>query len=49
MSYQVLDPEAAASFRAMVRQVVLALTRSTFPCLADTSKPEPPDDWQPSR
>ncbi len=49
MSYPVLDPEAAAGFRAMVRQEVLALTRSTFPSLADTSKPEPPDDWQPSR
>ncbi len=49
MSYPVLDPEAAASFRAMVRQEVLALTRSTFPSLAETSKPEPPDDWQPSR
>lgn len=48
MGYPVLDPEAAASFRAMVRQDVLALTRSTFPSLAETSKPEPPDDWQPS-
>ncbi|MCT0219995.1 hypothetical protein KQ304_13515 [Synechococcus sp. CS-1329] len=48
LSYPVLDAEAVASFRATVRQEVLALTRSTFPSLAETSKPEPPDDWQPS-
>lgn len=49
MSYPVLDPEAAAAFRSRVREEVLALTRSTFPSLAETSKVEPPDDWQPAR
>ncbi|MCP9848416.1 hypothetical protein [Cyanobium sp. Morenito 9A2] len=46
--YPVLEGEAAAIFRAQVRQAVIAQIRSTFPSLKDTDKPLPPDDWQPA-
>jgi hypothetical protein len=35
----------ADGFRARVRSELVALTRSTFPSLADSDKPEPASDW----
>jgi len=43
-TYPVLAGEAAQRFRRTVRQEVLALTRRTYPSLADTTKPEPTED-----
>ena len=44
--YPVLDAEAAEAFRSRVRREICALTRSTYPSLQESDKPEPPDDWQ---
>jgi len=46
--YPILDQETAPSFRKEVRQRITALVRETFPSLAETSKPAPPDNWGPS-
>ena len=46
-SFPVLPAEAAVAFRTRVRGELLALTRSTYPSLAESDKPEPPADWQP--
>jgi len=43
-TYPVLAGEAAQQFRRTVRQEVLALTRRTYPSLAETTKPEPTED-----
>lgn len=45
-SFPVLPAAAAAAFRARARAELVALTRSTYPSLAETEKPEPADDWQ---
>jgi hypothetical protein len=45
-SFPVLPAAAAAAFRAKARAELVALTRSTYPSLAETEKPEPADDWQ---
>lgn len=47
-SFPVLPAAAAAAFRARARAELVALTRATYPSLADTDKPEPADDWQPA-
>ena len=47
-SFPVLPAAAAAAFRAKARAELVALTRSTYPSLAETDKPEPADDWQPA-
>ena len=44
-SFPVLPRAVADSFRAKARAELVALTRSTYPSLADTDKPEPPSDW----
>jgi hypothetical protein len=44
-SFPVLPRAVADSFRAKARAELVALTRSTYPSLADTAKPEPPSDW----
>ncbi|MEB3271676.1 MAG: hypothetical protein VKJ44_08520 [Synechococcus sp.] len=44
--YPVLPAEAVAAYRQGLRREICAFTRSTYPSLADSSKPEPPDDWQ---
>ena len=44
-SFPVLPKAVADGFRAQVRSELVALTRSTFPSLADTDKPEPASDW----
>ena len=44
-SYPLLKAEAAASFRAEVRQALPARIRELFPSLQDSDKPEPPADW----
>ena len=44
-AYPVLEAEAAATFRAKVRQEMVNFIRSTFPSLKDTDKPEPAADW----
>ena len=43
--FPVLPRAVADSFRAKARAELVALTRSTYPSLADTAKPEPPSDW----
>ena len=43
--FPVLPRAVADSFRAKARGELVALTRSTYPSLADTDKPEPPSDW----
>ena len=47
-SFPVLPAAAAAAFRARARAELVALTRSTYPSLAETDKPEPAADWQPA-
>jgi hypothetical protein len=47
-SFPVLPAAAAAAFRARARAELVALTRATYPSLAETDKPEPTDDWQPA-
>jgi hypothetical protein len=47
-SFPVLPEAAAAAFRAKARTELVALTRSTYPSLAETEKPEPAADWQPA-
>ena len=44
-SFPVLPRAVADGFRAKARAELVALTRSTYPSLADTDKPEPPSDW----
>jgi hypothetical protein len=44
-SFPVLPRAVADDFRAKARAELVALTRSTYPSLADTAKPEPPSDW----
>ena len=44
--YPVLDAEAAAAFRSLVRAEIGAFTRATYPSLQDSDKPEPPADWE---
>lgn len=44
-NFPVLPRAVADSFRAKARGELVALTRSTYPSLADTDKPEPPSDW----
>mgnify|MGYP000253398163 CR=1 FL=1 len=44
-AYPVLDAEAAAAFRAKVRQEMVTFIRTTFPSLKDSDKPEPAADW----
>lgn len=44
-SFPVLPRTVADGFRAKARAELVALTRSTYPSLADTDKPEPPSDW----
>jgi hypothetical protein len=44
-SFPVLPRAVADSFRAKARAELVTLTRSTYPSLADTAKPEPPSDW----
>jgi hypothetical protein len=44
-SFPVLPRTVADGFRAKARAELVALTRSTYPSLADTAKPEPPSDW----
>ena len=44
-SVPVLPRAVADGFRAKARAELVALTRSTYPSLADTAKPEPPSDW----
>ncbi len=44
-SFPVLPRAVADGFRAKARAELVALTRSTYPSLADTAKPEPPSDW----
>ena len=46
--FPVLGEAAAAAFRRRARAELLAFTRSTYPSLAETEKPEPADDWQPA-
>ena len=43
--FPVLPRAVADGFRAKARAELVALTRSTYPSLADTAKPEPPSDW----
>ena len=44
-NFPVLPRAVADGFRAKARAQLVALTRSTYPSLADTDKPEPPSDW----
>ena len=44
-NFPVLPRAVADGFRAKARAELVALTRSTYPSLADTAKPEPPSDW----
>ena len=44
-AYPVLKAEAAAAFRAKVRQEMASFIRSSFPSLKDSDKPEPTADW----
>ena len=44
-SYPLLSGEAAAAFRAEVREALPAKIRALFPSLQDSEKPEPPADW----
>lgn len=44
-SFPVLPRTVADGFRAKARAELVALTRSTYPSLADTDKPEPPSYW----
>jgi len=44
-AYPVLDAEAAAAFRAKVRQEMVTFIRTTFPSIKDSDKPEPAADW----
>jgi hypothetical protein len=44
-AYPLLDSEAAAAFRAEVRQTLPARIRALFPSLQDCDKPEPPVAW----
>jgi hypothetical protein len=44
-NFPVLPRAVADGFRAKARAELVALTRSTYPSLADTDKPEPPSDW----
>ena len=44
-AYPVLEAEAAASFRAKVRQEMVSFIRTTFPSLKDSDKAEPAADW----
>ena len=44
-SYPVLQPSEINDFRMKVREELLPLMRETFPSLADSTKPVPPDDW----
>jgi hypothetical protein len=44
-AYPVLEAEAAAAFRAKVRQEMVTFIRTTFPSLKDSDKPEPTADW----
>jgi hypothetical protein len=44
-SFPVLPKDVADGFRAQVRRELVALTRSTYPSLADSDKPEPASDW----
>ena len=44
-AYPVLDAEAAAAFRAKVRQEMVTFISTTFPSLKDSDKPEPAADW----
>jgi len=46
--YPVLDAETARSFRAKVRREISAFTRSTYPSLKDSEKPEPVEVNDPS-
>jgi hypothetical protein len=43
--YPVLPAEAAAAYRQRLRREICAFTRATYPSLADSDKPEPPEDW----
>ncbi len=45
INFPVLPRAVADGFRAKARAELVALTRSTYPSLADTDKPEPPSDW----
>ncbi|MEB3306845.1 MAG: hypothetical protein VKK98_01705 [Cyanobacteriota bacterium] len=45
--FPVLAEATAAAFRSRARAELVALTRSTYPSLAETEKPEPAEDWQP--
>ncbi len=44
-SYPVLDSGAAETFRKEVRVQLNSLIPGLLPSLAETDKPEPPDDW----
>ena len=44
-AFPVLEAEAAAAFRAKVRQEMVSFIRTTFPSLKDSDKPEPAADW----
>lgn len=44
-NFPVLPKAVADGFRAQVRRELVALTRSTYPSLADSDKPEPASDW----
>ena len=47
-SYPVLDAAQATAFRARARAELVALTRATYPSLAESDKPAPADDWRPA-
>ncbi|ABX08681.1 hypothetical protein [Prochlorococcus marinus] len=46
-SYPVLDSSQLTLFRTEVRNKLIPLIRNTFPSLADSDKPNPPENWIP--
>tara|TARA_Y100001968_G_scaffold239310_1_gene222725 strand:+ start:162 stop:857 length:696 start_codon:yes stop_codon:yes gene_type:complete len=46
--YPVISGQSVKSFRKEVRDKLLINIKSSFPSLADTDKPTPPDDWTPN-
>ena len=43
--YPVLNEQNISAFRKEVRAKIILIIKSTFPSLADTDMPDPPDDW----
>ncbi len=44
-TYPILESDSVSYFRQLVRKAFSPLIKQTLPSLAETDKPEPPDDW----